>query len=78
MATRVEKRSVAMPPSLASAAEEAARSEGVSFSAWVSGAVDQRLRLSRMTDAIAAYEAEHGEITREEMHRFEATFGRVG
>lgn len=66
-----------MPSSLVAAAQEAARAAGVSFSAWVSGAVDQRLRLLRMSDAIAAYEAEHGEITGQEMVDFEAAFGAI-
>lgn len=70
-------KSVAMPPSLASAAAEAARKTGVSFSAWVSTAVDQRLKLLRMSEAVDAYEAEHGEITSEELTEFEDAFGPI-
>lgn len=77
MTTNVQKRSVAMPPELADAAEQAAHSEGVSFSAWVSAAVDRQLKLDRMSEAISAYEAEHGEITAEELVEFERDFGSV-
>jgi hypothetical protein len=77
MAAGVEKRSVAMPPELAQAAELAARSKGVSFSAWVSAAVDRQLKLDRMSEAITAYESAHGEITPEEMASFEREFGPV-
>ncbi len=77
MSTRVEKNSVAIPPSLVSAAEEAARRANVSFSAWVSTAVAQRLKLEAMSEAITAYEAQHGEITSEDMRAFEVTFGPI-
>jgi pyrroloquinoline quinone (PQQ) biosynthesis protein C len=77
MSARVEKKSVAMPPALVSAAEEAAQRANVSFSAWVSAAVAQRLKLQKMSEAIAAYEVQHGEITNEDMAGFESTFGLV-
>ena len=62
-----------MDAELVAAAQEAvARGEADSVSAWVNDALrlkaDHDRRLAALDEFLAAYEAEHGEITEQEMH----------
>lgn len=67
-----ERLTISVDPALAAAAADAvAAGRAESVSAWVAAAMRDRMakehRLEALADAVAAYEAEHGEITGEEM-----------
>lgn len=61
-----EKRSISLPPELARAVEEAARAEGLTFSAWLARTAAHRLKLDAGRQALAEWEAENGPLTPEE------------
>jgi Arc/MetJ-type ribon-helix-helix transcriptional regulator len=68
-----ERLSASVDAELVAAAQEAvARGEADSVSAWVNDALrlkaDHDGRLAALDEFLAAYEAEHGEITEQEMH----------
>jgi Arc/MetJ-type ribon-helix-helix transcriptional regulator len=68
-----ERLSASVDAELVAAAHEAvARGQAESVSAWVNDAlrlkVDHDMRLAALDEFLAAYEAEHGEITEQEMH----------
>lgn len=63
-----EKRSISMPPELARAVEEAARAEGLTFSAWLAQTAARRIKLDAGRRAIAEWEAENGPFTAEELY----------
>jgi len=70
--TKKERLTVTVDPALVRAGNEAvAAGRAGSLSAWVNLALAERAakerRLRAMADAIAAYEAEHGEITAHEL-----------
>ena len=72
MKTRKERLSVTVDPALVQAANEAvAAGRAESLSGWVNLALLERAakerRLQAMADAVAAYEAELGAITTEEL-----------
>jgi hypothetical protein len=62
----VVKRSVSLDSDVAAAAEQAAAADGVSFSAWLSGAAERRLRLQEGLRGISDWEDERGKLTPEE------------
>jgi Arc/MetJ-type ribon-helix-helix transcriptional regulator len=67
-----ERLTISVDPTLAEAAADAvAAGRAESVSAWVTEAMRDRMakdhRLEALADAISGYEAEHGEITDEEM-----------
>jgi Arc/MetJ-type ribon-helix-helix transcriptional regulator len=67
-----QRLSASVDPELVAAAHAAvAAGRAESVSAWVSEALRRQLeheqRLSALADYLAAYEAEHGEITEDEM-----------
>jgi hypothetical protein len=62
-----EKRSVSLPPELARAIDDAAAADNTTFSAWLADTAARRLRLDTGRRAIAAWEAEHGPLTPEEL-----------
>ena len=61
-----EKRSISLPPELAQAVDEAARAEGLTFSAWLARTAAHRLKLDAGRQALAEWEAENGPLTPEE------------
>jgi hypothetical protein len=61
-----EKRSISLPPELAQAVEEAARAEGLTFSAWLARTAARRLKLDAGRQALAEWERENGPLTPEE------------
>ena len=68
-----ERLSASVDAELVAAAHEAvARGQAESVSAWVNDALrlkaDHDRRLAALDEFLAAYEAEHGEITEQEMH----------
>ena len=67
-----ERLSASVDPELLAVAQEAvARGQAESVSAWVNEALrlkaDHDRRLAALDDFLAAYQAEHGEITEQEM-----------
>jgi len=62
-----EKRSVSLPPELASAIDEAAAASGTTFSAWITETASHRLRLEVGRRGVAAWEAEHGPLSEKEL-----------
>jgi len=61
-----EKRSISLPPELASAIADAAAQEGATVSAWLAETAARRLRLEAGQRALAEWEDEHGPLTDEE------------
>jgi predicted transcriptional regulator len=66
MAVRT-KRSISLPPDLATAIESAARDKGMTFSAWIADAAAHRIRMEAGRRGIAEWEAENGRLTVEEL-----------
>jgi hypothetical protein len=72
MTTRKERLTVTVDPDLIEAGNQAvAAGLAESLSGWVNAALVERVirdrRLQSLSDAIAAYEADHGQITADEM-----------
>lgn len=68
MTTMVARKySASMSEELLAGVREAARAEGVTVSAWIAAAVEDRLGLIGLERLIADWEAEHGEISEAEM-----------
>jgi len=65
--TQRDKRSVSLPPELASAIDEAAAASGSTFSGWIAETASHRLRLEAGRRGVAAWEAEHGPLTEKEL-----------
>jgi hypothetical protein len=73
----VVKRSVSLGDDVAAAVEIAAREDGVSFSAWLSGAAERQLRVRQGLRGVAAWEAEAGALTAEEIAAGEDLLARL-
>jgi hypothetical protein len=73
----VVKRSVSLADEVAAAVEVAAREDGVSFSAWLSGAAERQLRVRQGLRGVAAWEAEAGPLTPEEIAAGEDLLARL-
>ncbi len=73
----VIKRSVSLADDVAAAVEEAAHEDGVSFSAWLSSAAERQLRVRQGLRGVAAWEAEAGDLTAEEIAAGEALLARL-
>jgi hypothetical protein len=73
----VTKRSVSLADDVASAVETAAKEDGVSFSAWLSSAAERQLRVRQGLRGVAAWEAEAGDLTAEEIAAGEALLARL-
>ncbi|MEZ5142227.1 MAG: hypothetical protein R2726_06860 [Acidimicrobiales bacterium] len=61
------KRSISLPPELDEAIEGAAHAEGTTVSAWIAETAAHRLRLDAGRSAIAAWEADNGALTPDEL-----------
>lgn len=61
------KIAISMDPDLYEKAKAEAAREGRSMSAWLAGAARERLRTQALMDYLAAYQAEFGEFTEEEL-----------
>ena len=77
MGGMVTKRSVSLADEVARAVEEAAKEDGVSFSAWLSSAAERQLRVRRGLRGVAQWESEAGSLTAEELAAGEALLGRL-
>jgi len=73
----VTKRSVSLADDVATAVETAAGEDGVSFSAWLSTAAERQLRVRQGLRGVAAWEAEAGALTAEEIAAGEALLARL-
>ena len=63
----VKKLSIALDESVAAGAAEAAERHGVSLSAWLDAAARRALVLEAGLGAVRDWEAEHGELSAEEL-----------
>lgn len=73
----VIKRSVSLADDVAKAVEAAAREDGVSFSSWLTTAAERQLRVRKGLRGVAAWEAEAGTLTAEEIAAGEALLARL-
>ena len=73
----VTKRSVSLDDEVASSVEEAAKQDGVSFSAWLSSAAEKQLRVRQGLRGVAAWEGETGSLSAEELAAGEALLARL-
>lgn len=73
----VTKRSVSLSDDVAKAVEVAAKEDGVSFSAWLSGAAERQLRVRQGLRGVSAWESDSGQLTAEELAAGEALLGRL-
>jgi hypothetical protein len=73
----VTKRSVSLADEVARAVEAAAQEDGVSFSAWLTSAAERQLRVRQGLRGVAAWEAEAGALTAEEIAAGEALLARL-
>ena len=73
----VTKRSVSLADEVATAVEEAAKQDGVSFSAWLSTAAEKQLRVRQGLRGVAAWEGETGSLSPEELAAGEALLARL-
>lgn len=67
----MERLSVSLPDDLAARIRAAAHADGSTLSAWLARAAESRLLLRNASQAIAAWEDEHGEITQAELDAVE-------
>jgi hypothetical protein len=73
----VTKRSVSLVDEVATAVEEAAKQDGVSFSAWLSNAAEKQLQVRQGLRGVAAWEGETGSLSAEEVAAGEALLARL-
>jgi hypothetical protein len=73
----VVKRSVSIDAEVASAAEEAAAEDGVSFSAWLSEAAQRRLLVRDGLRGVAEWEKTVGALTPDELAAGEILLDRL-
>jgi hypothetical protein len=73
----VVKRSVSLGDEVAAAVERASQEDGVSFSAWLSGAAERQLRVRQGLRGVAAWEAEAGQLSAEEIAAGEDLLARL-
>ncbi len=72
---KVDKLSVSFDPDLGDAVRTAAQRSGRGLSAWLAEAAAARLRSDALAEFLDAWEAEHGELTAEELSRASAELG---
>jgi hypothetical protein len=73
----VRKLSIALEDEVAEAAARAAERAGLSLSAWLNHAAEHELALEAGIEAVRDWEAEHGELTPEELEAADALLDRV-
>jgi hypothetical protein len=73
----VRKLSVALNDDVAEAAARAAEREGLSLSAWLNHAAENELALERGLEGVREFEAEHGELTAEQLAAADRILDRV-
>jgi hypothetical protein len=73
----VKKLSVALDGEVAEAAADAASRAGVSLSAWLNDAAENKLAVADGLAAVREWEAEHGAFTPEEIARADDLLDRL-
>jgi hypothetical protein len=73
----VTKRSVSLDDKVADRVDQAAQQDGTSFSAWLSGAAEDKLLLREGLRGVLEWEDEAGELTAEERAAGEALLDRL-
>lgn len=68
----VEKVAVSFPPDLLAHVRADADAHGESLSGWLADAASRKLRHAAAVAALEGFEAEHGEITEEELAEVQA------
>lgn len=77
LTSMVTKRSVSLADDVAAAVEQAAKQDGVSFSAWLSSAAEKQLRVRQGLRGVAAWEGETGSLSAEELAAGEALLAKL-
>ncbi len=72
---KVDKLSISLDPELGDAVRAAASRSGMAVSAWLAGAARRKLREQALTEFLAEWQAEHGDLTAEEIARAESELG---
>jgi len=72
---KVDKLSISIDPDLSDAVREAAGRSGMAVSAWLADAARRKLREQALTEFLAEWQAEHGDLTAEEIARAESELG---
>lgn len=72
---KVDKLSVSFDPDLGDAVRSAAQRSGRGLSGWLAEAAAARLRAEALAEYLDAWEADHGELTAEELARAAAEMG---
>lgn len=72
---KVDKLSVSFDPDLGDAVRVAAKRSGRGLSAWLAEAAAARLRAEALAEFLDGWEAEHGELTADELARATAELG---
>jgi hypothetical protein len=72
---KVDKLSVSFEPDLGDAVRSAAAQAGKPVSSWLAEAAASKLRAEALAGFLAAWEAEHGVLTAEEVARAERELG---
>lgn len=72
---KVDKLSVSFEPDLGDAVRSAAAQAGKPVSSWLAEAAASKLRAEALANFLAAWEAEHGVLTAEEVARAERELG---
>lgn len=73
----VRKLSVALDESVAADAATAAERHGVSLSAWLNAAAERALLVEAGLSGVKAWEAEHGELSDEELAWADSVLDRI-
>ena len=72
---KVDKMSVSFDADLGDAVRSAAKRSGRGLSGWLADAAAARLRAEALADFLNDWEAEHGQLTAEELARATAELG---
>lgn len=72
---KVDKLSVSFDPDLGDAVRAAAKRSGRGLSGWLAEAAAARLRAEALAGFLDGWEADHGELTAEELARASAELG---
>jgi hypothetical protein len=61
------KIAISLPETLVAEVREDARAAGLSISGWLADAAARKLRRNKAREVLADFEAQHGEITADEL-----------
>lgn len=75
---KVDKLSISFAPDLGDEVRAAAKRRGASLSGWLAEAAAARLRSEALAEFLDGWEAEHGELTADELARAAAELGPPG